>query len=383
MIILSEQKNIKSISCPLHILRILAAFFVVTIHYIMGKREASGTIEEDIVFLESFLRSCAVIFFLISGYFMFKKPKTLSQIMKYVLTKLAIPLFCVWLFALFTQGWFSGEMSLMESIISADYKTSLISALKWEFHGNMFYLWYVAALIKIYFTYPLLTFICVDTKRTNQSRWFIMALIAISCYIIPYVPVLSEYTYMYTPFTDYWIFLILLGYEFFRLTPKFHLLKHRKMLIIVCLLLYCINSILIATLTIRQYYISNFFDQRYFDTHSPIVTVSGILLFLIFLLMNPDAKIFKATAPVIEFVAKRTYTIYLIHWFVILILKRVSLHQKLLEFIPSVPSYFVFFICAFVTSFICATIIDFTTELLIKKPLKVMKSKRLKALTEV
>ena len=68
----------------LDLLRIICCIYVIAIHIFMSYRVTDQGISYNILFVESFIRCCVPIFFMITGFFMFKKQKTLLEVCEYL-----------------------------------------------------------------------------------------------------------------------------------------------------------------------------------------------------------------------------------------------------------------------------------------------------------
>ena len=305
------------------LMKLICAFFVVTIHIVMSYRVQENVISTHVLFLESFLRCCIPVFFMCSGYFMFSKSHSTKHMYRKLFFNLVFPTLTI-VFLLFVfNDFIENKKSLLECIqsLSPDNVIAVIQGLlNWNFYDirNTFYLWFMISLIKIYIAYPVLKLLCVNSSERNTIRRLVIFLCGISEILFPTIEAMSNYTvtlYGYSIFGDYSFFYILFGYELYLFFQKETI---RKSWSIYGLSAYIAGSLITYFSTIFiDIGVDNAFDQYFFDYNTLGAFISGMGLFMFIRNLNISNPIMIS---VVSFLGRHTFVLYLVHYIIIKIM---------------------------------------------------------------
>ncbi len=343
----------------LELLRIICSIFVIAVHVFMellflDARQDAFVGFSAFLFIGAVVRVCVPGFFMITGFFMFRKDKSFGSIIKYCTKRLILPtmFLCVIIFVF--ADWFYDTKGLLECI------TQHSGAEWWQFIKDMLlrhempsphnWLWYIGALLRIYLFYPLLKYICVNRKEENFVRRALMLLCFISTMLIPsiqaFFPEFQAYVMTALPFNDF--VYILLGYEL-------SLLYERQAK--------CINPFLGGALFLVgstftylfTKYIDvpkdGYFSHTFFEYYNLSVVVASVGMMLFFLSFRiPASKTLSA-------ISGRTFIAYLVHFLVIVRFKSIGFEAWLVQTFGFVGGAFIetglVFLISLGISFLC------------------------------
>jgi len=309
----------KDLNYSIELLRIIAAFLVITLHSIMHYIYDKDTLVYGIVFLFSLVTVCVPLFFMINGFFVFKTKKTTIQVWKSVLKSIVLPtiitLVLLQIFDLFILSEKSFLYCLMHLDIDFhDLFSHLLMFSSDSKHG--FYLWFMFSLTYNYLWFPLLRPICVNTPTANKTRWFLEGLCFVGTIVfgtIHYLyPAIDTIITLPRVIPDHYLLYMLLGFEFRNLYDThpewFERIKTRLLGIGTLVVGILVTSFLTFGLEVNRpgYY------YHYLVNYDVIgVFIYAIGFFMIFLT-------FKIYQPTIQSWIKKlgsaTLWVYLIHW---------------------------------------------------------------------
>jgi len=283
----------------------------------------------------------------LTGFFMFKREKTVKETAIYLLKRIIIPTVFLLLFIQVFADWLYGRASLLnclQQINKDDIKAIGTMFLNWTMPQPNFWLWYITTLVKIYFFYPLLKYICVDKKEENMVRRGYIILCFLAMMFLPTIKRLVlnvPSIYVYSPLPFYAFVYVLLGYEFSLLYQK----KSKFLSWQIGLWLYIIGALSTYWITFAiDIAKDGVFDHNFFNYEMVNVMIAAIGLFILFVKM--PILLNDRINRVMNRVATMTFAIYLIHYPVILKLNTIKLNAKLVELFGILPGCLIF-ICIF------------------------------------
>lgn len=310
------QKRIGQIDA----MKLICAFFVVTIHIVMNYRIQDGVISEHVILGESFVRCCVPVFFICSGYFLFSKDRSIKTIYKKLLLSLVLPTLATILFWVVFNDVIENQNTVLGCITNIRLESFLQifrGLLNWDYSmvKNGFYLWFMFALIKIYIAYPVIKLLCVDEPERNKIRRYVMLLLGISEILFPTIEGLTNNNLMlygYSVFCDYSFLYVFLGYEFYLFFRKNDI---RRSWSLYGLCAYIVGSLLtyFASVFIDIPY-DGVFNELFFNYNFCFVFISAVGFFMFF--RNMKFSNMKING-IISFLGQRTFILYLIHYIVI------------------------------------------------------------------
>lgn len=320
---MSREGNVRCYKIDL--LKLIASFYVVVIHVMMDFRVQNGEIAGGVVFGETFVRCCVPVFFMCSGYVLFQKKKSIKKIYKNLLTGIILPTFCMLLFFYLFNGKIENRATVIECLKTfhaADAVDYLKELLRWDIYGidNIFYLWYMLSMIKIYIAYPVIALLCeTDRKVTYIRRYVILTgfIAAILCPTIGYISSYNITVYWYNIFGDYCFVYLLAGYEMLLLFQKQEGINKKYLLTGIGIYVFSclINFYSSIRFDIRP---DGVFDELFYNYDCLWVFTSAIGLFLI----GMNLKISnRKIQNIIIYGGRKTFYLYLLHYPVIRIVR--------------------------------------------------------------
>ena len=343
------QKRISQIDA----MKLICAFFVVTIHIVTDYRIQDGVISEHVLLGESFLRCCVPVFFMCSGYFLFSRDHSIKKIYKKLLFGLVLPTLAAILFWFVFNDAIENQNTILgciKNIRPGSFLQLFRGLLNWDYSmvKNGFYLWFMIVLIKIYIAYPVIKLLCVDELGKNKIRRYTMALLGISEILFPTIEGLTNNNLMlygYSVFCDYSFLYIFLGYELYLFFSRNDI---RRSWCLYGLCAYIGGSLLtyLATVFIDIPY-DEMFNEMFFDYNSCFILIAAVGFFMFF--RNMKFSNIKINGR-ISFLGQRTFVLYLIHYMVIRALACYGVMGFLSRNLPRL----VFYIGAAVLSYILA-----------------------------
>lgn len=315
----------------LDVLRIIACMGVIGIHILMDYRMGKdGTANVGVLLAESLIRWPVPCFLMLSGYFLFQKELSLKRVIGKIIKRLAVPSALTVLFIIVFGAWVLGISGFIQCIsnLTWDSLRGYVRLLmKWELPEPGFWLGYMTTLMKMYLLYPILKFVCRDSKEANESRWFLMALTFAGQML---VPGLKLECYVYVPIDSYALFYFLFGYEGYRWKQKKRLKK--KWMVPVCLSGFVLSGIITWMASLYWDIGKNgTFTEKYFDYTSWNIAVESIFVFLFFLCLSEcfEWNISSKAGKLISWISGKTLVIYLVHYLVILKIQSKGYDERL------------------------------------------------------
>ena len=341
----------------LDVLRIVASMGVIGIHILMDYRmTAEGKANSGVILVESLIRWPVPCFLMMSGYFLFQRDFSLKKVIGRIVKRLAVPLALTTLFIIIFGAWVLGSSGFLQCIsnLTIDSLYSYVGILlNWKLPEPGFWLGYMTTLMKMYLLYPILKFICQDSRGTNESRWFLMALTFAGQMLMP---ILDVECYIYVPIDSYALLYFLLGYEGYRWKQK-KVLKG-KWVLPVCLSGYVVSGIITWMISLYLDIGKNgAFTERFYDYNSLNIATEAIFVFIGFLALS-ECSVWKVSSKVrslISWLSGRTLVIYLVHYLVILKIQTKGYNEKLSGIFGEGALFFLLYLFAvFVISLLIA-----------------------------
>lgn len=335
-----QGKKMRERQYNLDYLRIFACFMVIVIHVSAQKwhiADINSTQWKSFNFYDSAVRSAVPLFIMLSGklFLSNKKDISLRELFRKILRLFLV--YSIWslLYAIDSVG--------LHAFFEGHYGVVLNEMIK-------YHLWYLPALINIYFLIPL--FISVVKSQNNKYLLYM-------CFMFVFFTIGKE---MMMPFCENITWLtsfcgrfnyalgglsgyFLLGYVLDKYKEKFSVVKSKVLLVGVILI------VVLAAKLNEIYSISvGKPSERLYGVYTLPVFLEAILIFILFLRL-PERSYFPQIDKCAERISRYTFFIYLSHLFVIehldLWFGITSTSFNSWCFIP-ILSAFVFFICVIV-----------------------------------
>lgn len=320
-------------------------------------------ISYNVLAAESFIRCCVPLFFICSGYFMFRKQKSIREIYGKLTRHILLPTLFVLLILFLFSGILQNEGNLnnlnWEAV--ANFLKAIVG---WNVYsiGNGFYLWFMVAMVKIYMAYPVLALVCNEKREKICNYVMILLFVGKFCFqTINYFMQNTLQVYGYSIFEEYWIFYILLGYKY-SVYYKDHTFSKREL--VLGGMLYIIGSFLTYGCTVWiDVAADGVFNELFFNYDSLTVLISAIGLFLF--CKNIQVKASRGKQG-ITFIGKVTFKIYLVHYPVIMFLTGYGIRNMMIESLPRSVFYLSFIGIVFILSLVLAILFSILWDWIVK-----------------
>lgn len=361
------------------IMKLLCALFVVTIHIMTDYRIQENGISQNVLLMESFLRCSVPVFFMCSGYFLFVKDNSIKQTYKKMIKTLVFPTLLIMLIWYIFNDAVENQNTVMGCMSVIDFGTFvqlLNGIINWDLSiiKNGFYLWFMISLIKIYIAYPILKLICVEEAKQTKIRRYCLGIGILAEILLPSIENLTQNTffiYGYSIFGDYSFVYVLLGYEMYLIFSKTGIKLRRSA---YGLLAYISGSIItyLETMYIDVGADGNF-KGWFFEYNQIGVFISAVGFFI--LIRNLNIRNEKI-CDILAFFGKRTFSVYLVHYFVIRGLTCHGIMEAWKQIMPRAVFYFFSSITCYMFSMMISIIPYCIFYILKRSKLKLREVKR-------
>lgn len=277
-------------------IRVLACFLVIMLHIAAQGFYQFSEIWTISVVYDSFCRMAVPLFFMISGYLLLYKSEDISQFYKKRFLRILVPFLLTLGIYYFVRDWNAKDF-LIVALTTRD---------KIEPH-----LWFVYVLIGIYLVVPLFQNLFRE-KNNRKSVWIYVLIWFFVAVCYPLFCTLAGFNFNVFYNFNFNYFFGFLGFLF--IGGGVREIYPTKSTRIILLFITLLMGILIAISTIIWSYHLNQPNELFFDNLTPFVVIQATALFLI-------VKDLSFHIPYLEFVAKHTYWMYLIH---ILVLRTIQ-----------------------------------------------------------
>ncbi len=313
----------------LDLLRIICCWFVIAIHSLMNYRTVNSNLVCEVLFVEAFLRCCVPVFFMMTGFFLFKQDKSFFSFAKKAGIRIVLPTIALLLFNLVFANWINGSKTILECISQLNvgwlWHRIVEMFLYWYRPFPDLHLWYIADLIKIYLFYPLLKYICKDQKEENIVRRVLLILCMGSTMTFPilehFFGALTD-RYVYSPLGVYGFIYVLLGYELSLLLEKRNKIIHP----VLGAGMYIGGSLLTYFLTMWiDIGEDHVLDSQFFSctTFNVLIASVGAMIFFLSFSMRKNRMLL--------ILSNTTFAVYLLHYALMLKLQSCGVNNWLIE----------------------------------------------------
>ena len=176
---MTGSDGVKKVRDPgIDLLRVIACLIVIGTHV-----DVMGTGDSTKLFIRLLLSDGVTLFFVISGFFFFKKgfKETLIRSLKSIVLPGIAVMFLTYLFAPFIRG----EKSILQCVVTPEIDLCGFVTDVFSWGGGIreslaSHLWYIFTYLQLVLAYPLLKPLYTKDDRYRKYRWFIMSFIFIS-----------------------------------------------------------------------------------------------------------------------------------------------------------------------------------------------------------
>lgn len=335
--------NDKKRNVNIELLRIIGCMLVVAAHYFMNHRLAEDGVSYQIpvILMESFVRSCTPIFFLITGFFLFDREKKVKETIRYVVLKILVPAWIIIFLGNFLDRFLNGQATLLQCLTSPelDLQNLSYSILMWHNGAiNAYHIWFLFALAYIYILYPVLKLLCTENPSMTCTRRYVL-LISIGYFVCKetFDTIVGHQVFFFPAVFAYWpVVYILLGYEFKRFYET-KLQKAEKTFLyqMLGLGLFIAGSLITFGLS---YFVDLAGNGAYgeafieFSSFGPFVSSVGIFLWGISVRIR-NQKVQK----VILSMGKNTFVAYLVHLMILIKLRSMGMERAVSDIVGTNP----------------------------------------------
>lgn len=363
----------------LDVLKVIGCLLVILLHCKGLVIRTDGTINYNNLLIESFTAPCVEIFFLTSGFYLYKENGTYLDKLKRLLFNIVIPYIIFCFICLNLTDWLLGIKNIQENFQSNSVKENLNSlwfSLRYNtadgLPNTLNHLWYIFSYIEIILFYPI-------------SKWFVQKCnkyvrnaVLIICFFFMLqndYRLLTGNDWMYNIFFHIpkAITISVMGHVLFNDFIKKDYIKNKKFALVIF-------TMISIALMVLSYYMQAYYYEHggvyYFDSWDSCITfVRTVILCVMVYLMDLKENKF------VSYIAQLSFYIYLIHYVILqrFLVRYVDEHfrSKCSNTFQDFAFAILFFILVTVTTILVCTVLHeivFNIKLLIKK------SKRTKAL---
>ena len=294
------------------LLRVIACLIVIGTHV-----DVMGTGDSTKLFIRLLLSDGVTLFFVISGFFFFKKgfKETLIRSLKSIVLPGIAVMFMTYLFAPFIRG----EKSVLQCFTEPAFDLCGFITDVFSWGGGIreslaSHLWYIFTYLQLVLAYPLLKPLYTKDDRYRKYRWFIMGFIFINQIIMDLnmTGLISLLPVQISPFMLYTApaMLLMAGAELAMIMPAIKKSTKLKELRIGAVIVLAM-TLALRFLVQKEVFRLNSTQDFYIYWNCAFATVESIA-FIIFIL-SFDFKGNKAAETVAR-AGKYTFFIYLFHY---------------------------------------------------------------------
>lgn len=347
----------------LDIIRTIAIFFVISVHFFLNTpfytKILHSRIDIVLLFIRYIFFTCVPLFLLLTGYLQDREEVNKKHYLK--LTKIIVSYLIIGLICLsFKRHYLNDEFTQIEAIMQI-----------FNFNADK-YSWYVNMYIGLFLMIPFLNKM-INPLSKKEHAHLILILIIISS--LPYT--FNNFLVngnMLNTFPSWWQTVYpLLYYVLGRYFKKYKIKSSKPKLTIILLIV-----LLSETLLIYFYSYERAFEQLYLNSYSNLFTVI-ISSTLFLLILNTK---FKTQNKLIENISKVSFEMYLLSYiFDTVIYQNIPL--KFINGYSYIINYFIYVPLVFISSYLSALIINFISSKLSILINKIIKKKPKKLLVEL
>lgn len=285
------------------------------------------------LFVSCLLSDGVDVFFLITGFFYFNKSfkKQFATFIKSILLPTLLLVYCSYVF----RDWINNQESLFKCLqtFDVDFVSIFkgILALDVSYFGILPHLWYIFAYFQCMVMFPLLKCICSDDMPyISKYRRYIIIMSAILLLIsdvqkiITFPFPLSSFSLIAAAPLYY-----IIGYE---LSINEMLMKqYKKCFGIVSIILFFVFNCIRCCMQYKLYQLDNM-NEYYLYWYSIFGYICAVCLFIGILMLDIKNNF---VSRVINYLGKRTFGIYLVHWLVMMKLDALGIKNIIVQWMLS------------------------------------------------
>lgn len=300
--------------------RILGCLIVIGCHIYLPISK-DGRMDVSRAFVAAFCADGVAVFWLILGFFLFRRKQEYQTLLKQTFSRIVVPLFLFSLFSFFTVPWAASESAPLSKIVfhsRSDYIDLLSSILTWRPIESANHLWYLYIYILVIAVYPALFGLKHQLENSKKIRVFFLVG---ACYVF----VANVFTgNQMMQFSHYTIgglvpasMIVIAGhflYQYRACMSKYGYFGPVLFLVL--------NSIRVLL------YIKGFQTILYWYTVTGVLCALSVLAFAIFL---GDRISRDRSKAIVRDIGSYTFSVYLVHFFPIYFLRRIHFDELILE----------------------------------------------------
>ncbi|GAF04942.1 acyltransferase [Saccharicrinis fermentans] len=293
-------------------LRVFATIAVITLHtcdsvYLFNIYNLNKWWVANII--DSSVRSCVPLFFMLSGALLLNKNETLHIFLKKRFIRIILP-FVFWSL-IYIAYW-----QILKIINGEEFalKTFVLFAINKLKTGAAVHLWYIYTILGLYFTFPILSKWIKNCKEI-EIRYF---LIIWAIIIISNLPLIS----LIKPNINMMFFTGYIGFPVLGYYLDQHISLSQKH---YPLLMYIIGTVITIVGTYIISKTHNSFQHAFYDYITPNVILSSIGIFLFAKYLKIDNLI---VLKIINTISKNSYGMYLVHILILLLMSKIGINNS-------------------------------------------------------
>ena len=314
----TKERNVK-----IELIRIVACLLVIMQHItIVPLISETGELYEGVATLIAIFYKDVPLFLIISGFLMFQKPgeekitdlwTSYRHKLKNLLLYVFLPSCIIVAISAVLAPVLTGEQTLSELMAAPDWKLIFVCIRNYiviQQTASVYQIfWYLWVYIEVVMFFPLLAFICQDTKDKNKIRRFLMLLSGLNV-LLNDLQVIGWWTGNFDNITlnKYFLY-VLIGYEFYLFVQRADMKKIR-----ICGAVMFGGGIAVGVLVERYFYYRQ--TLQYMPVVFTIAASAGLFL-LLYSLKEPKLP------KVWNYLGKETLYIYMVHILVIFTCKNI------------------------------------------------------------
>lgn len=308
-------------------LRVLATLSVIVLHVSADILYNYGVLPNTTWWagniFDGITRYCVPIFLMLTGALLFRRDHEIGDFLKNKFLRIVIP-FLFWSLIYITYN--------LNTMISNGTQMSFGEKLKWALmqlkSGSSYHFWYIYLIIGVYLFIPILGK-WIRNATEKDMLYFLIVWFSVMMLKQPYIAVLDV-----TPIIDFTYFSGYLGYLVLGYYLSIKDFKSKLFRNIVPLVLIALGM---GITIFGTYYLTDLegkFSEVFYGYLSPNVMIFAIGVFMVFKNHN---KVNAKVAPVIQFVSKYSYGIYLSHVLVLTLLAKEGISAYAYDPIIAIP----------------------------------------------
>ena len=314
-------------------LKVLSCIMVICIHTdYFGFPDANP-------YLYSIFRCCIPVFFICSGFLMFRKEMTVKRAYNKMMKSIIVPACLTFLFLAVFDNYLTHGMNAIVADskgVPDDIWGKIIYVIQngtfIDIVDSGYSLWFMEAMIVIYILSPILSVLCSEDKRFSNIRHYLMFILFVNCFILSDIEKITGLNFQWNySFQFYYLFYFLMGYELFL---NYKNIRKSKKGLLYGILFYICGCMIIAAFYSLGYFVS--IDRPTFDYNSTGTLISA--LGMVYIAINLDFSNSKIK-KLLSYLSSYGLLMYCVHQPVVLLFRNNYLLR--MNWIPSILQYLV------------------------------------------